>query len=118
MTTKKEQRKCESPKNMLDPWRKKSSRQSLMLCSKKTLKAAQQYNAKSVILGGGVSANEELRKQLAKELKKEKVALFLPEKSLATDNGIMPALAGYFLLAKKRYPKDLKSIAADPNLHL
>jgi len=85
---------------------------------KKTLQATQQYNAKSVILGGGVSANEELRKQLTKELKKEKVALFLPEKSLATDNGIMPALAGYFLLAKKRYPKGLKSIAADPNLHL
>jgi len=85
---------------------------------KKTLKAAQQYNAKSVILGGGVSANEELRKQLTKELKKEKVALFLPEKSLATDNGIMPAIAGYFLLRKKRYAKDPESIAADPNLHL
>ena len=85
---------------------------------KKTLKSAQQYNAKSVILGGGVSANEELRKQLTKELKKEKIALFLPKKSLATDNGIMPAFVGYFLLGKKRYLKDPESIAANPNLHL
>jgi len=85
---------------------------------KKTLKAVQQYNAKSVILGGGVSANEELRKQLEKELKREKITLFLPEKSLAGDNGVMPAFAGYFLLQKKKYPKDPESIAADPNLKL
>ena len=85
---------------------------------KKTLKATQQYKTKSVILGGGVSANEELRKQLTKELKKEKVALFLPQKSLATDNGIMPALVGYFLFGKKKYPRNPESIAADPNLYL
>ena len=85
---------------------------------KKTLKATQQYKTKSVILGGGVSANEELRKQLTKELKKEKVELFLPQKSLATDNGIMPALVGYFLFGKKKYPRNPESIAADPNLYL
>jgi len=85
---------------------------------KKTLKSVQQYNTKSVILGGGVSANEELRKQLARELRKEKIALFLPKKSLATDNGIMPAFVGYFLLGKKAYPKNPETIAADPNLKL
>ena len=85
---------------------------------KKTMKAAQLYRAKSIILGGGVSANKELRNQLGKEAKKEKVVLFLPKKSLATDNGIMPALVGYFLLGKKRYPKEPESIAADPNLRL
>ena len=85
---------------------------------KKTRKAAQLYRAKSIILGGGVSANKELRDQLGKEAEKEKVVLFLPKKSLATDNGVMPALVGYFLLGKKRYPKEPESIAADPNLRL
>jgi len=80
---------------------------------KKTIKAVQQYKAKSVILGGGVSANEELRKQLEKELSKEKTTLFLPEKSLATDNGVMPAFAGYF--AKAKNPS---AIEAEPNLRI
>ena len=30
---------------------------------KKTIKAVKDFNAKSLILGGGVSANQELRKQ-------------------------------------------------------
>jgi len=85
---------------------------------KKTLKAAQQYNAKIVILGGGVSANNELRKQLKRKLKKEKITLFLPQKSLATDNGVMPALVGYFSFLKRSYPKNPETIAAHPNLLL
>jgi len=36
----------------------------------KTLKAAKEYNVKSIILGGGVSANKELRKQFKKILKR------------------------------------------------
>jgi N6-L-threonylcarbamoyladenine synthase len=85
---------------------------------KKTLAAAWQYKAKTIILGGGVAANKALRNQLEKETKKEDIALFLPEKSLATDNGIMPALAGYFLFQKKEYPKNAESLEANPNLKL
>ncbi|MCH8048899.1 tRNA (adenosine(37)-N6)-threonylcarbamoyltransferase complex transferase subunit TsaD [Patescibacteria group bacterium] len=107
---------------------------------KKTMRAQEQYKAKSVILGGGVCANQELRSQLKYMLKKEKVPIFLPLKSLATDNGIMPALAGYFTFIKPRgnasrlrrssayiaraskavysRPKNSESIIADPNLQL
>ncbi|MDA1337683.1 MAG: tRNA (adenosine(37)-N6)-threonylcarbamoyltransferase complex transferase subunit TsaD, partial [bacterium] len=85
---------------------------------RKTLRAQEQYSAKSVILGGGVCENNELRTQLACELAKEKVALFLPKKSLATDNGIMPALVGYFQYQKNKYPKNSESIVAQPNLQL
>jgi N6-L-threonylcarbamoyladenine synthase len=85
---------------------------------KKTLKAAELHAAKSIVLGGGVSANEELRKQLKETVKEEKITLFLPERSLATDNGVMPAFVGYFLLRKKKYPENPSSIAADPNLRL
>ena len=37
----------------------------------KTIKAAKEFKAKSVIVGGGVSANQELRRQFRKELKKK-----------------------------------------------
>ena len=38
---------------------------------KKTIKAAKDYNIKTIILGGGVSANEELRKQFLQKIQKE-----------------------------------------------
>ncbi|MDP2735550.1 MAG: tRNA (adenosine(37)-N6)-threonylcarbamoyltransferase complex transferase subunit TsaD [bacterium] len=86
----------------------------------KTLRAAGRFTAKSIILGGGVSSNEELRKQLQERMREEnlKARLFLPPKELAVDNGVMPALAGYFLAQTKARPKDPDSIAADPNLRL
>tara|TARA_Y100000310_G_scaffold299641_1_gene334658 strand:- start:2561 stop:3613 length:1053 start_codon:yes stop_codon:yes gene_type:complete len=84
----------------------------------KTTKAVNTYRAKSIILGGGVSANEELRKRMKNYARKEKRGLFLPEKHLSTDNGAMIAVAGYFGFQKKDYPKDPASIAADPNLRL
>jgi len=85
---------------------------------KKTLKAAEQYKVKTIVLGGGVSANEELRKQLEKETKKEKIALFLPIKSLATDNGVMPAFAGYFQFYQGKAIKNWDKLEACPNLRL
>ncbi|MCD6233232.1 tRNA (adenosine(37)-N6)-threonylcarbamoyltransferase complex transferase subunit TsaD [bacterium] len=65
---------------------------------KKTLKAAMNFNAKSVILGGGVAANKELRKQLREKIKTElpNVKLFIPEPKLCTDNAAMIAQAAYF----------------------
>lgn len=79
----------------------------------KTMRAARQFKAKSIILGGGVTANEELRARFGKETEQEGLALFLPEKSLATDNGVMPCLAGYFAKAKKP-----GAIEAEPNLRI
>jgi len=81
----------------------------------KTVKAMHQTAAKSIILGGGVSSNDELRKQLEKKVKEEepKIQLFFPQKELATDNGVMPALAGYFAKSKKP-----STIEAEPNLRL
>ena len=115
---KKRTKKVRESKEYVQAMAKEIQQAIIDVLLKKTLKAAQLHQAKSIILGGGVSANKELRDQLGKEAKKEKVVLFLPKKSLATDNGVMPALVGYFLLGKKRYPKEPESIAADPNLRL
>ena len=40
---------------------------------KKTLQAAKDYKAKTIILGGGVSANSELRSQLKSKVKSQKL---------------------------------------------
>ncbi|MBI2641975.1 MAG: tRNA (adenosine(37)-N6)-threonylcarbamoyltransferase complex transferase subunit TsaD [Candidatus Wildermuthbacteria bacterium] len=74
----------------------------------KTLRAAEEYNAKSIVLGGGVAANKELRKRF-------KGAFMAPPK-LCTDNGLMIALAGYFNRQKKT--KKYSRIVSLPNLTL
>jgi len=85
----------------------------------KTLKAAQQFKVKSVLMGGGVTANKELRKQLEEAVKTQltKVEFHQPDLNLTTDNALMVAIAGYFdCLAKKK--DDFKKIKVDPNLSL
>ncbi len=66
---------------------------------KKTLAAAKDYNAKTIIVGGGVSANSELRRQF--QISNFKFQILFPKKELSTDNGLMIAVAGYFNRTKK-----------------
>jgi N6-L-threonylcarbamoyladenine synthase len=80
---------------------------------KKTMKAVKDFNAKSLILGGGVSANIELRKQFAEKV--GNVDLIIPEPKLSTDNGLMIAVAGYF---NRKKTVNWKSIQADGNLRI
>jgi len=84
----------------------------------KTLKAAKEYNVKSIILGGGVSANKELRKQFKKNIKKElqDVNCFLPAIKHSTDNALMIALTAYYLLKSKN--KRWKKAIVNANLRL
>jgi len=64
---------------------------------KKTLKAAKDYKVKSLIIGGGVSANQELRRQFKQAINNlTTVELFIPPKDLSTDNALMTAITGYF----------------------
>lgn len=73
----------------------------------KTIRAAKEFHAKSVILGGGVAANtllrETLRKRAARDL--PRTTLSLPSTELTGDNALMIALAGYFLKKKKAWSK-------------
>lgn len=65
---------------------------------KKTLGAAEKYKVKSIILGGGVVANGELREQLEVKVKEKLPSVFLsiPELKFCTDNAVMIAVASYF----------------------
>ena len=57
--------------------------------TRKTLKAAKKYNVKSIVLGGGVSANQKLRDEFKLKIKNSKLrtGLFFPKKNLCT---VMP----------------------------
>ncbi len=82
---------------------------------KKTIKAAKDYRVKTIILGGGVSANKELRKQFIKncKLKIKNCNFLVPSKNLCTDNAVMTAITGYF-----GKPKNWQKIKADANLRI
>lgn len=76
---------------------------------KKTIKAAKDFNAKTIILGGGVSANEELRKQFLQ--RSNLCKLLVPSANLSTDNALMTAITGYFHKTKKIAWQKLKAEA-------
>lgn len=86
----------------------------------KTLRAAKQYGAKNIFLGGGVSANKALRKALREKFKKElpEINVDFPPFKFTTDNALMIAIAGYYHIIDKKGITDYKHLQADMNLRL
>ncbi|MDZ4260073.1 MAG: tRNA (adenosine(37)-N6)-threonylcarbamoyltransferase complex transferase subunit TsaD, partial [Candidatus Sungbacteria bacterium] len=84
--------------------------------AEKTLRAARTFKARTIVVGGGVSANELLRQRLSRDIKKNMphVRLFLPHPSVTGDNALMVALAA-FIGGKKKAPKN---VGADANMRL
>ena len=81
----------------------------------KTLKAVKKYKAKSILVGGGVAANKELRTRLTHEASLLGIPVIFPTKTLATDNAAMIALAGYF---EKSAPLTSDKFIAQGNMKL
>src|SRR3989338_4053773 len=87
----------------------------------KTIRAAKEFGAKSIILGGGVAANKELRAQIKKAVVMSRrdldigdirtVVLYLPSAKLTTDNAAMIGAAGYLRAVNKDFAKPEKLIA-------
>ncbi len=88
----------------------------------KTLRAIKKHKPQSFLLGGGVAANSELRKQLQQKISKKypDIKIFMPELKFTGDNAAMIAVAGYFKLKNKQYlSKDkIDNLTANPNLRL
>lgn len=104
---------------------------------KKTIKAAKDYKVKTIILGGGVSANQELRKQFQSAVtrhceesrsteRRSNLSLIFPPENLSTDNALMTAITGFYHQKEKINPSSpagssgrfLRKIEAEANLRL
>lgn len=85
----------------------------------KTIRAAKQYNPKTILLGGGVSANKKLRESLEQAIKQEfpETQFLIPELQYAMDNATMIAVAGYYKALKKEFTS-WQDIKADPQWEL
>ncbi|HZA26084.1 MAG TPA: tRNA (adenosine(37)-N6)-threonylcarbamoyltransferase complex transferase subunit TsaD [Actinomycetota bacterium] len=82
----------------------------------KTMAAAEEKGATSVLLGGGVVANSRLRQRMAEEAEQRGLRLLFPSAELCTDNGAMIASVGYFRLM--RGERSSFDVGADPGLPL
>lgn len=85
----------------------------------KTLRAAQQFKAKTVMLTGGVSANSELRAQMANAVqgKLPNTDFLVPNREYTTDNAAMIAAAALHLYRKGR-TTSFKKTKVDASLQL
>jgi len=66
----------------------------------KTLNAASEWQAKGILLGGGVTANVRLRDEM---VHRSKLPVLLPPPVLCTDNGAMIASCGFFHLQRGKH---------------
>jgi N6-L-threonylcarbamoyladenine synthase len=61
----------------------------------RTMLAAQQFNAASVLVSGGVAANSQLRTTFEQRGQSAGIATYFPSRALSTDNAAMIAAAAY-----------------------
>jgi len=63
--------------------------------SYKTIKVANDFNVKRIIVGGGVAANNRLRETFFEKSEKERIDVMFSSPFLCADNGAMVAITGY-----------------------
>jgi len=89
---------------------------------KKSLDAVSKYDAKSLLVTGGVAANQKLKSMFANNTPSN-VSLHIPPLSLATDNATYIATAAYFLkdtlaLDPTNNREDIIKLEPDPSLEV
>ncbi len=86
---------------------------------RKTIKAAREYSPQTILMGGGVASNKELRKQLEIKIKNELPSLkyLTPNLEHCVDNALMVAIAGYYKQLENK-TVDWKKIKAEANLRI
>jgi len=86
---------------------------------KKTLKAAKDFRVKTLLLGGGVVSNQELKKQIKKAIKNSlpETKLMIPEPYYCTDNAVMTGINSYFNFPSGKL-KHWQNLKAKANLRI
>ncbi len=77
--------------------------------------AYEEFSPKSVVIAGGVAANQELRHQLTQALP---LPIEYPDPKLCTDNGAMVATLGCFKVLHEQSQADPYSLSIEPNLSM
>jgi len=85
----------------------------------KTIRAAKKYKVNTIMLGGGVAANQRLRQRLGEVVTGElsNTRYMIPDIKYTGDNAAMIAAAGYFHALKKDFTPWQK-LEVDPNWEL
>jgi N6-L-threonylcarbamoyladenine synthase len=85
----------------------------------KTDRALKESGARTLVIGGGVSANTHIRRVFQKQVKEShpEAALFIPSAELTTDNAVMIALAGFYRARHIEFA-DIETLRANGNLSL
>jgi N6-L-threonylcarbamoyladenine synthase len=83
-------------------------------------KAIIQYKPKTIMLGGGVAANELLRKRFKILASRFQIPASIPKFEYCTDNAAMIGLAAHFRIKNNKLnpPTGGKNFSVDPNLNL
>ena len=82
----------------------------------KTKRAAQEFGVKSIIVGGGVSANNALREEMKKAAKELGVKYLAPSRDLSVDNAAMAGVAAYFVWKRGEVVSNPDDLQSEPNL--
>ncbi len=84
---------------------------------KKVCTAIEEYSAQTLIVGGGVSANQHIKRMIEAKLFTDypDVTAYFPAPGLSTDNSIMIALAGHARADSALSPAGAEVIRADGN---
>lgn len=88
------------------------------ILTKKVLKAIENTNAKSIMIGGGVIANTYIRKSFTEFAIKENVDLYIPEKFLTGDNAFMIGGAAIIHILNNESETHISEIKADSNFNV
>ena len=82
----------------------------------RTMAAAEELSAESILVSGGVAANSQLRATFEDRRKAQGIEVFFPSPALSTDNAAMIAAAAYFRFRAGQFADT--SLNADPSLKL
>ncbi len=86
------------PQNFIDSVAHAFQKATVEILTKKTIRAIKEYNIKSTLLAGGVSANRQLRDNLRKTLQTDfpNVQFYAPSMEYCLDNAAMIATAAFY----------------------
>ncbi len=84
----------------------------------KTKKAVKNFQPKTLILGGGVAANQNLRASLKNLAAERQIRFLVPETALCADNALMIALAARLDQLHGVKPQNWDKLEADANLKI